>query len=98
LTDSQFVGSNALAALADVFLTTSDTFGAATDTDAALLKPPLEDGNELARDLWFFSDVSAERATGASSQINRMTYHANVLLARRRREVHFGILEGVAHA
>jgi hypothetical protein len=41
LTDSQFVGSNALAALADVFLTTSDTFGAATDTDAALLKPPL---------------------------------------------------------
>jgi hypothetical protein len=79
--DSQFIGSGAFAAFGNVGLTTDDSFGAAVDNGAALLMQPVEDGNQLARDLWFLSDINAERATDDTSQINRLAYQANVLVA-----------------
>ena len=80
--DGQFVGSTALAAFGNICLTTNDSFGAAVDNGAVNLMQPVEDGNLLARDLWFLSDI---RATGKSprktSLINRMAYQATVLAA-----------------
>lgn len=80
LSDSQFIGASALAALADVFLTTTDTFGAATNNGEVQLVQPVEEGSQPPRDLWFLSDVSAERMTDDTSLINRMAYQAAVLL------------------
>jgi hypothetical protein len=79
--DSQFIGSGAFAAFGDVRLTTNDSFGTAVDNGAARLMQPVEDGNQLARDLWFLSDINAERASGDTSLINRMAYQAHVLAA-----------------
>jgi hypothetical protein len=41
---------------------------------------PVESGNQLALDLWFLSDINAERASGGeTSIINRMAYQTAVL-------------------
>jgi hypothetical protein len=80
LADSQFIGSGAFAAFGNVALTTNDSFGAAVDNSTARLMQPVEDGNQLARDLWLLSDINAERATDDTSLINRMAYQANVLV------------------
>jgi hypothetical protein len=80
LSNEQFKGSSAIAALSDLYLTTQDTFGAGTDNSCVLLTQPVEDGNELSLDLWLMSDVRAERSSGGSSLINRMAYQANVVL------------------
>jgi hypothetical protein len=80
LTDAQFAAASGFGALADVYLTTTDTFGAATNASGVQLTAPTENGNQLDRDLWFLSDVSAERTTGDTSLINRMAFEATVLL------------------
>ena len=80
LADEQFKGSSAVAALADVFLSTTDAFGVGTDNGSVLLTQPVEDGNPLPRDLWFMSDVRAENNSDGTSQINRMLYQATVVL------------------
>jgi hypothetical protein len=79
MADSQFIGSGTFAAFGNICLTTNDSFGAAVDNGATSLAQPVEDGNQLARDLWFLSDINAERATDDTSLINRMAYQANVL-------------------
>jgi hypothetical protein len=83
MADGQFVGSAALAAFGNICLTTNDSFGAAIDNGAVSLMQPVEDGNQLARDLWFLSDINAERASSGlrteTSLINRMAYQAAVL-------------------
>jgi len=76
LSDSQFAGSGAVSALGDSYFTWQDTFGTATDNAAALLTQPTENGNQLDHDLWFMSDVVAERTTGDTSQVNRSSYQA----------------------
>ena len=81
--DGQFFGSSAFAAFGNIVLTTNDSFGTAVDNGAVSLMQPVEDGNQLARDLWFLSDINSERATSGSeketSLINRMAYQAAVL-------------------
>jgi hypothetical protein len=79
LANGQFVGATAFAAFGNIVLTTNDSFGAAIDNGAVSLTQPVEDGNQLARDLWFLSDINAERASGDTSLINRMAYQAVVL-------------------
>jgi hypothetical protein len=83
IADGQFVGSAAFAAFGNICLTTNDSFGAAVDDGAVSLTQPVEDGNQLARDLWFLADINAERATGGSqretSLINRLAYQGTVL-------------------
>ncbi len=81
LSDSQFIGGGASVALADVYLTTTNTFGAATNNGAVVLTQPVEDDNQLAHDLWVLSDVEAERSSDSTSQINRIAYGAAILLA-----------------
>jgi hypothetical protein len=80
LADPQFAGSAAVSALGDSYFTWQDTFGTATDNAAAFLTQPTENGNQLDHDLWFMSDVVAERTTGDTSQVNRSSYQATVLL------------------
>src|SRR5262249_45221789 len=80
LADSQFIGSGTLTAFGNVCLTTNDSFGAAVDNGTTQLTQPVEDGNQLARDLWLLSDINAERATDDTSLMNRMAYQANVLV------------------
>jgi hypothetical protein len=82
LADSQFIGSGTFAALGDVYLTTNDdSFEATADNGATALIQPMENGNQLDRDLWLLSDINTQRATGDSSLINRMSYQAAVLAA-----------------
>jgi hypothetical protein len=78
---SQFLGAGAFAAFGNVGLTTNDSFGAAVDDCAAFLTEPVEDGNQLDQDLWFFADVKAERASGDKNNINRVAYQATAILA-----------------
>jgi hypothetical protein len=81
--DAQFLGSAAFGAFGNVGLTTNDSFGAAVDNAEVQLTQPVEDGNELDRDLWFLSDINTERATAGASEessiINRLAYHSHVL-------------------
>jgi len=85
LADSQFLGSGTFTAFGNVVLTTNDSFGAAVDNGSTRLMQPMENGNPLARDLWLLSDINAERATGGATKetslINRMAYHAEVVVA-----------------
>lgn len=81
--DAQFLGSAAFGAFGNVGLTTNDSFGAAVDNTEVQFMQPVEDGNELDRDLWFLSDINTERATAGASEessiINRLAYHSHVL-------------------
>jgi hypothetical protein len=79
--DSQFIGSGAFAAFGDIRLTTNDSFGTAVDNGATRFMQPIEDGNQLGRDLWFLADINAEKATDDTSLINRVAYQASVLAA-----------------
>jgi hypothetical protein len=80
LKDEQFCGGSALTAHSDMFLTTTEVFGAGVDNGAVLLTRPSEDGTPLSRGLWLMSDVRAENSSHDTSQINRMAYQANVVL------------------
>ena len=83
MADGQFIGGAAFAAFGNICLTTNDSFGAAVDNGAVSLMQPVENGNQLARDLWFLSDINAERATSGKNKetsiINRMAYQTAVL-------------------
>jgi len=83
MADGQFIGGAAFAAFGNICLTTDDSFGAAVDNGAVSLMQPVESGNQLARDLWFLSDINAERASSGSDKetsiINRMAYQTAVL-------------------
>ncbi len=80
LQPSQFKGGGAFAAHADLFLTTTDTFGASVSNGDVQFTRPVEDGKMLDPDLWFLSDAAAERSSNGPSQMNRMAYQANVVL------------------
>jgi hypothetical protein len=78
---AQFAGASAFASFANVGLTTDDTFGAAVDNCAVFSAEPVEDGQQLDRDIWLFSDIKLERATDDTCQLNRMAYQAAVIAA-----------------
>jgi hypothetical protein len=83
MADGQFIGGAAFAAFGNICLTTNDSFCAAVDNGAVSLMQPVEGDNQLAFDLWFLSDINAERASGGSGKetsiINRMAYQSAVL-------------------
>jgi hypothetical protein len=80
LSPSQFEAAGAFAAHSDLFVTTSNTFGATVERSAVRLMQPDASGKQLDSDLWLLANVFIERETNGSSQINRMAYQACVVL------------------
>ena len=82
----RLVGATSLSALGNVGLTTltdsagNANFGVAADTaKTELVEPQLTKGNS-SKDLWFFTDASAELSGDEGSQINRLAYQSWALL------------------